>query len=71
MLHALLTAFFIVIPEQLVAAGLAVEDHAWLYLPTLLLSFALMLPMLIRAERKREQPVFPYRHSAAGTSSSR
>lgn len=57
-LHALLTAFFIVIPEQLVAAGLAVEDHAWLYLPTLLLSFALMLPMLIRAERKREQPLF-------------
>ncbi|PTB84626.1 MFS transporter, partial [Pseudidiomarina aestuarii] len=57
-LHALLTAFFIVIPEQLVAAGLAVEDHAWLYLPTLLLSFALMLPMLIRAERKRQQPLF-------------
>ncbi|RUO41846.1 MFS transporter [Pseudidiomarina aestuarii] len=57
-LHALLTAFFIVIPEQLVTAGLAVEDHAWLYLPTLLLSFALMLPMLIRAERKRQQPLF-------------
>ncbi|MDT7525862.1 MULTISPECIES: MFS transporter [Pseudidiomarina] len=57
-LHCVLTAFFVVVPLQFVAGGLATEQHAWLYLPTLLASFALMIPMLIIAERKRKQPVY-------------
>ncbi|KFZ28970.1 MFS transporter [Pseudidiomarina atlantica] len=57
-LHCLLTAFFVVVPTQLVQGGLASEQHAWLYLPTLLGSFALMIPMLIIAEKKRQQPNF-------------
>ena len=52
-LHCLLTAFFVVVPTQLVAGGLASEQHAWLYLPTLLGSFVFMVPMLIIAEKRR------------------
>lgn len=55
-LHCVLTAFFVVVPLQLMRGGLAADEHAWLYLPTLLFSFALMIPMLIRAERQRQQP---------------
>ncbi|CAB0150584.1 Inner membrane transport protein YajR [Pseudidiomarina piscicola] len=57
-LHCLLTAFFVVVPTQLVQGGLASESHAWLYLPTLIASFAFMIPMLIVAEKKRKQPQF-------------
>ncbi|MDX1706894.1 MFS transporter [Pseudidiomarina sp.] len=57
-LHCILTAFFVVVPVQLVAGGLAAQQHAWLYLPALLASFALMIPMLIRAEKKRQQPFY-------------
>lgn len=57
-LHCLLTAFFVVVPTQLVAGGLASEQHAWLYLPTLLGSFVLMVPMLIIAEKRRRQPLY-------------
>ncbi len=57
-LHCILTAFFVVVPLQLINSGLASDSHAWLYLPTLLVSFALMIPMLIRAEKKRQQPTY-------------
>ncbi|WP_258807484.1 MFS transporter [Pseudidiomarina sp. CB1] len=57
-LHCLLTAFFVVVPTQLVAGGLASEQHAWLYLPTLIGSFVVMVPMLIVAEKRRKQPLF-------------
>ncbi|RUO74759.1 MFS transporter [Pseudidiomarina sediminum] len=57
-LHCMLTAFFVVLPLQLMQGGLASEQHAWLYLPTLIASFALMIPMIIIAERRRKQPLF-------------
>lgn len=57
-LHCVLTAFFVVVPLQLMRGGLAADDHAWLYLPTLVASFAFMIPMLIKAERQRQQPRF-------------
>lgn len=57
-LHCVLTAFFVVVPLQLMRGGLAADNHAWLYLPTLIASFALMIPMLIKAERQRQQPQF-------------
>lgn len=57
-LHCVLTAFFVVVPLQLIQGGLVAERHAWLYLPTLFASFALMVPMLIKAERQRRHPQF-------------
>ncbi len=54
-LHLVLTAWFVTLPLQLVDAGLAAEHHSWLYLPTLLLSFAVMIPMMIALLRKQKQ----------------
>lgn len=54
-LHLVLTAWFVTLPLQLVDAGLAGEHHSWLYLPTLLLSFAVMIPMMIVLLRKKKQ----------------
>ncbi|HLV49084.1 MAG TPA: MFS transporter [Aliidiomarina sp.] len=51
-LHLVLTAWFVTLPSQLVAAGLGAQHHSWLYLPTLLLSFAVMVPMMLWAMRK-------------------
>ncbi len=58
--HAILTAIFIVIPIALQRlAGLA-ENQQWLlYLPVFAVSFALMLPLIIIAEKKRlMKPIF-------------
>ncbi|RUO26706.1 MFS transporter [Aliidiomarina minuta] len=58
-LHMVLTAWFVTLPLTLVNAGLAAESHGWLYLPTLFLSFAVMVPMMIRAMRRQQQlPTF-------------
>jgi predicted MFS family arabinose efflux permease len=54
-LHMVLTANFIVIPQLLRdGAGLAVEQHWMIYLPVMLISFVLMLPFIILAERYRK-----------------
>ena len=55
-LHLVLTAWFVTLPLQLVDAGLNAEHHSWLYLPTLLLSFALMIPLMLWSIRK-DKPV--------------
>ncbi len=53
-LHMVLTANFIVIPRLLRdEAGLNVGQHWMVYLPILLISFVLMLPFIIVAERQR------------------
>jgi len=58
-LHMALTACFVTLPKQFVAAGLALEDHWQLYLPTLLGSFFLMVPFMIFALKKqREKEMF-------------
>ncbi|NQY36230.1 MAG: MFS transporter [Alteromonadaceae bacterium] len=58
-LHMALTACFITLPKQFVAAGLALENHWQLYLPTLLGSFFLMVPFMIFAIKKqREKQMF-------------
>ena len=52
-LHAMLTAMFIVVPLTLRDAGaLESTEHWYLYLPVMLLSFALMVPFIIQAESK-------------------
>ncbi len=50
-LHAVLMAMFVVIPILLVQRGLPLSEHWKIYLPTVMLSFALMAKPLIAAER--------------------
>jgi MFS family permease len=51
-LHAAQMAMFVVLPTWLAdRAGIALDDHWKLYLPVVLLSFALMMPPLIWSER--------------------
>ena len=59
-LHMVLTAVFLVVPLALRdTAGLAAGRHWLVYLPVLLLAVALMVPLIIQAERKgRMKPVF-------------
>ena len=59
-LHAVLTAWFITLPTQLIDAGFATSTHAWFYLPTLVLSIIIMVPMIIRSSRTDNQ-VFWFR----------
>lgn len=51
-LHMALTAMFVVLPLQLQKMHLAADLHWHIYLPALLLSFVLIIPMLIIAARK-------------------
>ena len=59
-LHATLTAMFVVLPLTLRdAAGLESSEHWEIYLPVMLLSFILMVPFIIQAESKgRMKQVF-------------
>ena len=52
-LHMTLTALFLVLPLELLEAGLAKESHWLLYLPVMLVSMALMVPFVIYAEKRR------------------
>jgi MFS family permease len=55
-LHLLQVALWVVVPAALVAGGLAKADHWQVYLPALLLSFAVMVPAIIAAERRGRMP---------------
>ena len=59
-LHAILTASFVVLPLALRdSAGIAAADHWKVYLPVLLCSILLMLPFVFIASRNgRTKPVF-------------
>lgn len=53
-LHAILMASFVAIPLALTEqAGLPSEQHWWVYLAALVISFAAMVPCIIYAERRR------------------
>ena len=54
-LHMALTACFVTLPKQFVAAGLALENHWQLYLPTLIASFFLMVPFIVIAIKKQKE----------------
>ncbi|MCS7100585.1 MAG: MFS transporter [Burkholderiaceae bacterium] len=51
-LHAVQTALFVAVPTLLVARGLPLAQHGWLYLLLVLAAFALMLPPLRAAQRR-------------------
>ena len=57
-LHVVQMAMFVVLPLQLVEAGLALPAHWRLYLPVVLISFAVMAPPILYADRRnRHKPV--------------
>lgn len=56
--QAILTASFLTIPFVLVQAGIAIHHQWWVYLPVLVVSIALLVPLVIMAERGRMKPVF-------------
>ena len=57
-LHVVLYAMFVVVPPLIVNAGLELPDHWQLYLPVVLVSFALMIPPILYADRRnRPKPV--------------
>jgi MFS family permease len=54
-LHVVQTAMFVVVPRALVEpGGMAVESHWIVYLPVVLLSFVVMIPPLLAAEKRRK-----------------
>jgi MFS family permease len=59
-LHMVQMAMFVVLPHALVDhGGLAAADHWMVYLPAVLVSFVVMVPAIIAAERKdKMRPVF-------------
>lgn len=59
-LHLIQTTMWVVVPAALVSgAGLAVPEHWKVYLPAVLLSFVVMVPAIIVAERRGlMKPVF-------------
>ncbi|MCF5522205.1 MFS transporter, partial [Pseudomonas syringae] len=54
-LHAMLMSSFVALPLALVEkAGLPKEEHWWVYLTALLISFFAMIPFIIYGEKKRQ-----------------
>jgi MFS family permease len=51
-LHATQTALFLVVPRLLADAGLPIASHWKIYLPVMALSFVLMVPAIIAAEKR-------------------
>jgi len=57
-LHVVLYAMFVIVPLLLVRNGLPLTQHWQLYLPVVLLSFVLMVPAILYADRyNRAKPV--------------
>ena len=54
LIHALMVAVFVAVPAQLMQLELPAERHSWLYLPVLLVAFALMVPFIIIAEKRHK-----------------
>ncbi len=58
-LHAILMSVFMQVPFILQGNGLVVADHWQVYLPVMLVAFALMVPPIVIAEKKAKmKPVF-------------
>lgn len=53
-LHAILMASFVALPLAFVDAGLPKEEHWWVYLTALFVSFFAMVPFIIYGEKKRK-----------------
>ncbi|HKS13386.1 MAG TPA: MFS transporter [Pseudomonas sp.] len=53
-LHAILMASFVALPLAFVHSGLPKEEHWWVYLTALFISFFAMIPFIIYGEKKRK-----------------
>ena len=53
-LHFIVYAVFIVVPAMIVQAGLPLPEHWKLYLPVVLVSFLLMVPPILFADRRNQ-----------------
>ncbi len=53
-LHFLLTSFFVAFPLRLKGLDIALSDHSWIYLFTMVMAVLFMVPMIIIAEKKRQ-----------------
>ncbi len=53
-LHLVMMACFVALPSMLVSAGLPATQHGWLYLPVMLLSFVVLVPAVVVAEKKQQ-----------------
>lgn len=58
LLHLMLTALFVAVPQKLLFSGLAAEQHWQVYLPVLVVSFLLMIPMMILAMKRQQEKRF-------------
>ncbi|WP_459721335.1 MFS transporter [Paraburkholderia sp. 2C] len=56
-LHATQTALFLVVPRILEGDGLPVRSHWMIYLPVMALSFVMMVPAIIAAEKRGKMKV--------------
>jgi MFS family permease len=56
-LHIVQVAIFVVVPPMMVASGLELPKHWQVYLPVVLVSFALMMPPIFSAERRGRMKV--------------
>jgi MFS family permease len=57
-LHIVLYAMFVVVPPLLVSAGLELSQHWKVYLPAVLVSFAVIVPAILYVDRRnRPKPV--------------
>ncbi|RVU40162.1 MFS transporter [Rheinheimera riviphila] len=54
-LHLLLTAIFVVLPQQLIDLHLESPQHWQVYLPVLVAAFVLMVPLMILAMRRQQE----------------
>nr|WP_297460399.1 MFS transporter [uncultured Halomonas sp.] len=52
-LHLILMAAFVAVPFRLVDAGIAADQHGWVYLAVMGLAFVAMVPLVIVAEKRR------------------
>jgi len=53
-LHALMTAMFVVLPIVMTSAAFALDKHTSFYLPCVLVSFVMMIPCIYWSERKKK-----------------
>jgi MFS family permease len=54
-LHLILTAMFVTLPQMLINTGFAAKDHWQLYFPALIGSFFIMVPFMIVAMKKKKE----------------
>lgn len=54
-LHLMMTAVFVSLPQMLIKSGINAQDHWKLYLPVLIGSFFLMVPFIIIAAKKAKE----------------